>query len=176
MKRVPTREELRLWAAVLKTVAPRPGRVAPMVEEAPPAPPPTAAASGPMLAAAAPPTPAAPPKPRRFEVEPIEPGRHRRISRERDPIDARLDLHGYGWFEAEDRLKGFVRDAQARGCRAVLVITGKGSRGGGIIRDWAPTWLADPSLRDVVAGVSQAHGRHGGEGALYVALKRKTER
>nr|WP_205598206.1 Smr/MutS family protein [Caulobacter sp. 17J65-9] len=168
---------MRLWAEVLKSVAPRPGRTPPVIEEeTPPTPagPATAAAPGPMLAALTP-SPAPKPKAARWEVDPIEPGRQRRISRERDPIDARLDLHGYGWFEAEDRLKGFVREAQARGHRAVLVITGKGSRGGGIIRDWAPTWLADASLRDVVAGVSQAHGRHGGEGALYVALKRKVE-
>nr|WP_255500846.1 Smr/MutS family protein [Caulobacter sp. 17J80-11] len=167
---------MRLWAEVLKSVAPRPGRTAPVVEDEPPTPP-TAVASGPMMTAAGltPPPQTPRPKAPRWEAEPIEPGRHRRISRERDPIDARLDLHGYGWFEAEDRLKRFVREAQARGYRAVLVITGKGSRGGGIIRDWAPTWLADSSLRDVVAGVSQAHGRHGGEGALYVALKRKVE-
>ena len=35
-----------------------------------------------------------------------------------------------------------------------------------------PEWLADPRLRDVVAGISEAQRRHGGEGALYVALKR----
>jgi DNA-nicking Smr family endonuclease len=103
----------------------------------------------------------------------IEPGRKRRISRERDAIDARIDLHGLGQFAAEDRLKSFLVRAQELGLRAVLVITGKGMSGDGIIRRRAPDWLADPVLRGVVAGISQAHPRHGGEGALYVALKRK---
>ncbi|MGF2493628.1 Smr/MutS family protein [Ralstonia pseudosolanacearum] len=54
-------------------------------------------------------------------------------------------------------------------------MTGKGSRGEGVLRRYAPEWLAAPALRGVVAGVSEAHRRHGGEGALYVALKRKAE-
>jgi DNA-nicking Smr family endonuclease len=37
----------------------------------------------------------------------------------------------------------------------------------------APEWLAAPALANIVAGISEAHRRHGGEGALYVALKRK---
>jgi DNA-nicking Smr family endonuclease len=106
-------------------------------------------------------------------VDPIEPGRKRRLTRERDPIDGRIDLHGLGQFAAEDRLKAYLRFAQAQGMRAVLVITGKGVSGDGIIRRRAPEWLADPALRDVVAGVSGASRRHGGEGALYVALKRR---
>ncbi len=69
-------------------------------------------------------------------------------------------------------LLNFLRRAQAEGWRAVLVITGKGTRSDGVLRRRAPEWLADPSLRSVVAGVSEAHRRHGGEGALYVALKR----
>lgn len=57
--------------------------------------------------------------------------------------------------------------------RAVLVITGKGVGGDGVLRRRVPDWLAAPSLRDLIAGVSEAHRRHGGEGALYVALKRR---
>ena len=54
-----------------------------------------------------------------------------------------------------------------------MVITGKGSRGDGVLRRYAPEWLGSPDLRDIVAGVAEAHRRHGGEGALYVALKRR---
>jgi DNA-nicking Smr family endonuclease len=103
----------------------------------------------------------------------IEPNRKRRLTRERDPIEARIDLHGLGQFQAEDRLKDFLVRAQDAGLRAVLVITGKGVSGDGVIRRRAPEWLADPALRAVVAGVGQAHPRHGGEGALYVAIKRR---
>ena len=77
--------------------------------------------------------------------------------------------------EARARLTGFLQHACAKGWRAVLVITGKGSRGDGVLRRMTPEWLSAPPLRDLVAGVSEAHRRHGGEGALYVALKRRSK-
>jgi DNA-nicking Smr family endonuclease len=70
----------------------------------------------------------------------------------------------------------FLAAAQADGSRAVVVITGRGVQGDGVLRKRAPEWLAEPALRDVVAGVAEAHRRHGGEGALYVALKRRKAR
>jgi DNA-nicking Smr family endonuclease len=97
----------------------------------------------------------------------------RRLARERDPHGPRLDLHGLDQAAAHARLNAFLRRAQDDGWRAVLVITGKGSRGDGVLRRMVPDWLAAPGLRDVVAGVAEAHRRHGGEGALYVALKRR---
>lgn len=106
--------------------------------------------------------------------DPIEPKRKRRISRERDPIEARLDLHGLNSLAAEARLKAFVQQAYANDYRAVLVITGKGVAETGLLKRMAPEWLADPALAHIVAGISQAHARHGGTGALYVALKRRS--
>ncbi len=85
---------------------------------------------------------------------------------------ARLDLHGMTQDQARLALGDFLRRAQADGYRAALVITGKGMAGEGVLRRRAPEWLAEPSLRPLVAGTSPAHRRHGGEGALYVALKR----
>ncbi|MDC7693976.1 Smr/MutS family protein [Asticcacaulis sp. DXS10W] len=108
-----------------------------------------------------------------FAPDPIEPKRKRRISRERDPIEARLDLHGLNQIQAEQRLKAFVQQAWANDYRAVLVITGKGMAENGILKRNAPDWLSDPALAHIVAGISQAHARHGGSGALYVALKRR---
>ena len=55
----------------------------------------------------------------------------------------------------------------------MLVITGKGVQGDGILKRHTPEWLAAPHLAHIVAGISDAARRHGGEGALYVALKRK---
>jgi DNA-nicking Smr family endonuclease len=105
--------------------------------------------------------------------EPIEPKRKRRLSRERDPIEARLDLHGLSSFAAEIRLKRFIAESYAQDYRAVLIITGKGMAENGILKRNAPYWLADPHINAMVAGISQAHARHGGSGALYVALKRR---
>ncbi len=191
MKRPLRPDEVKVWVEVASTVRPARGRTLPTVPDAPaPAPPPVAKANPALKAvkaakaaraaakAASPPahpigrsalaTAHAP----RHTPEPLEPRRQRRLGRERDPIEARLDLHGLDQFAAEDQLKAFLRFAQTSGLRAVLVITGKGLSGDGVIRRRAPEWLAEASLRGVVAGVSQAHRRHGGEGALYVAIKR----
>ncbi|MBN9465030.1 Smr/MutS family protein [Brevundimonas sp.] len=126
------------------------------------------------------PAPAAPAKtlpglPRgRNAPEDLEPRRKQRIARERDPIEARIDLHGFGRFEAEDQLRGFLTGCQARGMRAVLVITGQGRLGGGVIRAAFAEWMQAPALRAVVSGYTVAHQRHGGNGAFYVTLRRRT--
>jgi DNA-nicking Smr family endonuclease len=97
---------------------------------------------------------------------------HRKLTRGRDAIAARIDLHGMTQDAARAALVAFVSRAIDNGWRAVLVITGKGVSGDGVLKRRVPDWLAEPPLRDRVAGVSEAHRRHGGEGALYVALKR----
>ena len=168
MKRPLRPDEVKIWGVVAGTVHPLPGR-ATLV---PPPSPETKAVETPARI----PPPAATPKakPRaRDAVEEIEPNRRHRIARERDPIGARLDLHGYDQDRARAVLESFLRRAAGDGLRAVLVITGKGVQGDGVLRRRAPEWLAAPHLSDLVAGISEASRRHGGEGALYVALKRK---
>jgi DNA-nicking Smr family endonuclease len=66
-------------------------------------------------------------------------------------------------------------NSRAQGRRAILVITGKGALGDGILRRRVPEWLASAPLREAVAGLAEAHRRHGGGGALYVALKRQPQ-
>jgi DNA-nicking Smr family endonuclease len=173
VKRRARPDELRLWAVVTATVNPAAGRklIAPPEDE-----PMAALAPSPTVAlkpfapdahkTIARPPPAAPPLD-------IEPNRMRRLTRERDPIDLTLDLHGLDQDRARGVLIAFLRRAQDEGVRAVLVITGKGWLGDGVLRRRTPEWLAEPGLRSVVAGVSEAHRRHGGEGALYVALKKR---
>jgi DNA-nicking Smr family endonuclease len=117
------------------------------------------------------PTPALPTP--RSAPEELEPRRQRRLSRERDPIEASIDLHGFGRFEAEDQLRAFLTSSQSRGLRAVLVVTGQGRRGGGVIRASIHEWLQGHALRGVVSGFAMAHRRHGGDGAIYVTLKRR---
>jgi DNA-nicking Smr family endonuclease len=94
--------------------------------------------------------------------------------RGRDEIAGRLDLHGFDQDRARQALHNFLLRAHDDGARAVLVITGKGRMGDGVLRRRAPEWLADPALRPIIAGLSQADRHHGGEGAFYIALKRKT--
>jgi DNA-nicking Smr family endonuclease len=164
-------EELKVWAVVAATVHPLPGKAAPTpTREAGPS------ATGPAL----PPlkmTPAKPPPsrpgPPRAALETIEPRRRHRIAKAREEIGARLDLHGLDQVRAKAVLEGFVRRAWDDGYRAVLVITGKGVQGDGILKRRVPEWLGAPHLAAIVAGISDAARHHGGEGALYVALKRK---
>jgi len=178
MKRQPRPDEIRLWAIVAATVRPGPGRqaVVPPAEDV--AEPPAKARAAKAGAAPKPFVPAAhqsrPKPPVPTTPGDIEPSRKRRLTRERDPIDLRLDLHGLDQDRARAVLTAFLIRAQAEGVRAVLVITGKGFHGDGVLKRRTPEWLAEPPLRKVVAGVSEAHRRHGGEGALYVALKRKS--
>uniref|UniRef100_UPI0025EA420D Smr/MutS family protein n=1 Tax=uncultured Caulobacter sp. TaxID=158749 RepID=UPI0025EA420D len=113
------------------------------------------------------------PKPPKGPAGHIEPNRKLRIVKERDPIGARLDMHGLDQDQARATLEGFIRRAYDDGHRAVLIITGKGKVGQGVLRQRTPEWLAGPAVREMIAGVSTADQRHGGEGALYVALKRK---
>jgi DNA-nicking Smr family endonuclease len=96
-----------------------------------------------------------------------------RVARGKEKIDARLDLHGYTQDEAHSALLRFLRSANERDARLVLVITGKG-RGGeiGVLRRQVPQWLALPEFRALVVGFEDAHITHGGEGALYVRVKR----
>lgn len=99
----------------------------------------------------------------------------RRISKGRQQIDARLDLHGLRVAEALPRLQRFLETAQMRGAKVVLVITGKGSGAGtmgGVLRREVPLWLSQQPLRRLVVGFGEAERRHGGEGALYVQLRR----
>ena len=173
MKRGVRPEELRLWAVVASTVRPGPGRAQPPEPPEPDADPKPAALKAKAPAAPHKPAAAAKPKPPPPPPADIEPQRKRRLIRERDPIGLALDLHGLDQIRARMHLIRFLAQAQLEGERAVLVITGKGTLGEGIIRRSAPDWLADPALRGVVAGWSPAHRRHGGDGALYVALKRR---
>ncbi len=176
MKRPLRHEELTLWAKVAATVRPAAGRAIPRVPASPAKPAAVVAKTKKTIG-----TPAKPPAASKpagniapsADPRAIEPGRLRRLTRERDEMGPRLDLHGLTQDEARARLSGFLARAYSEGWRSVMVITGKGSRGDGVLRRYAPEWLASPSLAHIVAGVGEAHRRHGGEGALYVALKRK---
>jgi DNA-nicking Smr family endonuclease len=158
MKRELKPEELLLWGKVAQTVhplgaRPRPGVAIPPPQAEPPSAPPTVA--------------------QHWSPKPLEPGRLRRLARGREGRQPSLDLHGLAQGEARQALTRFLLAAQADGRRAAVVVTGRGVQGDGVLRRRAPEWLAEPHLRDVVAGVAEAHRRHGGDGALYVALKRR---
>jgi DNA-nicking Smr family endonuclease len=92
-----------------------------------------------------------------------------RLKRGTLAIEAKLDLHGMTQAEAHVALTRFIARAQKHGSRAVLVITGKS----GVLHGAVPRWLADGENRERILAVRRAHVQHGGEGALYLMLRRK---
>jgi DNA-nicking Smr family endonuclease len=122
----------------------------------------------------------------RFEV--ADDGRHvegrrvdvpadtlRKLRRGVFPIDARLDLHGMAAAEARKHLDLSLRTLRARGERCVLVIHGKGEhspQGLGILRGEIAAWLSQGPPGEHVAAFSTARETDGGEGAVYVLLRR----
>jgi DNA-nicking Smr family endonuclease len=106
---------------------------------------------------------------------------HRNMTRGKLEPEARIDLHGMTLAQAHPELVRFVLGAQSRGCRLVLVITGKGRKGlddgpipqrQGVLRHQVPQWLRLPPLGAVVMQINPAHLKHGGSGAYYVYLRR----
>lgn len=99
------------------------------------------------------------------------------LARGKKDIDARLDLHGMTQARAHRRLLNFLHEASEDGCTFVLVITGKGRTAEpgaerGLLRRMVPEWLGLPEFRSVVVGFETASIGHGGEGALYVRIRR----
>ena len=183
-KRALSEEEHALWESVAKQI--KPLRKKPRAAKAPPA----------LKAPAALPDaesdagkPVMPPSPARIvrvpkpempsAAPPLAPlGRRERsqLSRGRKQIDARLDLHGMTQTRAHRALFGFLQRAHGEGLTFVLVITGKGKMGveseRGVLRRQVPQWLGLPEFRALVVGFEEAHIGHGGEGALYVRIRR----
>ena len=110
-------------------------------------------------------------------LTPIMRREKQQLARGRLAIEARIDLHGMTQAQAHGALLRFLHRSQAGGAKFVLVITGKGApnapRGErGVLRRQVPLWLALPKFRTCVLGFDAAHLGHGGEGALYVRLKK----
>ena len=117
------------------------------------------------------------PKPATPPLAPLGRRDRSKLSRGRMEIDARLDLHGMTQVRAHRALFGFLQRAHGDGLSFVLVITGKGKVGvseseRGVLRRQVPQWLALPEFRSLVVGFEEAHIGHGGEGALYVRIRR----
>jgi DNA-nicking Smr family endonuclease len=120
------------------------------------------------------------PPPRSGEVG-LDSSWERKLARAAIAPDFTLDLHGHTLDQAHARLDSGLAQAKAMDARLVLLITGKSrptdaaDRGTkrGAIRAQVLDWLAAGPHASDIAAIRGAHRRHGGEGALYLVLKRR---
>jgi DNA-nicking Smr family endonuclease len=188
-------EERELWEHTAQTLQPikgKKGRVHPAAEDVGAAAPPPPAKREqakqvdrkPATSHAQPPKVTLPP-PAPAPIA-LERRKARKLSTGRIEIEGRIDLHGMRQAEAHSALVRFLRRSHADGKRWVLVITGKGAptrtahderlryEGDerGVLRRNVPRWLAEPELAAIIVGFTAAAINHGGEGALYVHLRK----
>ncbi|MCB9961896.1 MAG: Smr/MutS family protein [Hyphomonas sp.] len=169
-----TPEEARAWARVARTVKPIGPEAEDLSEFI------EALEHGEPVTRRAPAKPAAgdsaPPKPSALKLPaaPQNRSNERQVRRGKLELAARFDLHGHTQTSASQALPDFLARKQAEGARCVLVITGKGKGGEGVLRRNFLHWLEMPAARTLVSGYSEAHPRHGGSGAWYVFLRSST--
>lgn len=171
-------DEQALWNALARTVRPiRPHRQPLPVAPAPAAiidPPPRKGLTPPPLRPA-------PPVPARAPAAILDSGWEKRIRGGSISPDVSIDLHGHSLSAAHARLNQAITAALTRDARVMLVVTGKpprataghGASRRGAIRAEIGHWLETGPYADRIASVRIAHPRHGGDGALYVILRRK---
>ena len=186
-KRRVTPEELELWRQIAQTVRPIKSRRRPAKakEESPGAAAPAAKPRSAKSAVAPPPSAATRPQPPGKPHElthglshGIDRRQAERFRKGKPAIEGKIDLHGRTQQDAHDDLLAFLRRARDAEKRCVLVVTGKGmtSSKTGILRQAVPRWLNEPAFRSLVLAFDYAEPQHGGEGALYVLVKRAREK
>lgn len=162
-------EESRAWARVAATVKPIGPRAADLEELS------AALESGRTELGAPPPDASGKPKKSDAPKSPAPPAERsgeKKVRRGKLSIAATFDLHGHTQVSAANALPSFLERQQADGARCVLVITGKGREGQGVLRRNFLLWLESPGARRLVSGYAEAHPKHGGAGAFYVFLRK----
>ena len=159
-------EEKTVWKRVARTVAPRRAEKGP--KSARPLPPmgPTKEYFANMLRL----PPDIAPAPNGVPQS-LDENQDKKTRRGRVEIDAKIDLHDMTQAEAKPALLKAIIRASNRNHKCVLVITGKGLRGEGVLRRNFIGWIGDPQIRPLIATYAKAHIKHGGSGAWYVFLK-----
>lgn len=168
-------DEEALWGALARTVRPLHKATKRLVLPA------TAPKTTAAVVTPAPPAPQQKAPPARSPVATLDSGWEKRIRSGSILPDMSIDLHGHSLAAAHGRLNQAIAMALARDARVLLVVTGKpprvqsavGAARRGAIRAEIGHWLDSSPYADRIASVRVAHPRHGGDGALYVILRRK---
>lgn len=180
-------EEQAAWAKLAQSVTPISGRKVPGLAAkvaTAPSPPPKAPVKSPPKRPVTPSRPAQPvgapvPKPARFNSQ-LDSHWNRKLKAGQVAPDYTLDLHGHSLDAAYTRIISGLDQARAMSARVVLVVAGRerpvdpADRGTkrGAIRAKLLDWLAASHHADAISAIRKAHQRHGGEGALYLVMRR----
>lgn len=183
-------EEQTAWAKLAESVTPIAGRSPPSLTKAGAGPDPVLVKPAPKpvvpkrlrpAPGATRPAPPAPARaPRRVFSSQLDSHWNRKLKAGDIAPDYTLDLHGHTLDSAYSRIISGIDQARAMDARLVLVIAGRErpvdpadrQHKRGAIRAKMLDWLAASHHADCIAAVRRAHIRHGGEGALYLVLKR----
>ena len=87
-------------------------------------------------------------------------------------IENKLDLHGFNQEDAKNLLEDFINQSIENGKRLILIITGKGKEGEGVIKNNIISWLNTKDFRNKILAVNYASKKHGGSGAIYILLRK----
>ncbi|MEZ5873835.1 MAG: Smr/MutS family protein [Hyphomicrobiales bacterium] len=181
-------EDEALWERVAKTAAPLKARKKNRIARAAPPPKPVPKAKAKSSKSEQAPAGPAPVKAQARSRPALQSGgldrqTARKLSRGHLAVEARIDLHGMRQRDAHAALRKFLSWAVAKDYRHVLVITGKGARveetksfyeteTRGVLRQAVPHWLSHGDLAPLIVSFAEAPRRLGGEGALYVRLRK----
>ena len=105
------------------------------------------------------------------------------LNNKKDKI-IKLDLHGFSLDEANKKVKKFIIKSYNSGYKKLIIVTGKGLRSKtfdnpfvseqmSILKNSVPDYISnDGDLSNIVKNISKADMRDGGDGAIYISLKR----
>jgi len=107
------------------------------------------------------------------------------LKRGKIKIDRRIDLHGYKLLDAREKFRLEVISSYSKDKRCILVITGKGAHTHkqpgetkpklfyGKIKNSIISWIKEEGLKKYILTYQDAGIEHGGDGAIFVYLRKK---
>ena len=107
------------------------------------------------------------------------------LKRGKIKVDRRIDLHGYNLLDAQEKFRYEVISSYGKNKRCILVITGKGAHTNkqtgesppklfyGKIKNSIISWIKEEELKKYILTYQDAGIEHGGDGAIFVYLRKK---
>ncbi|CAH0534151.1 putative DNA endonuclease SmrA [Vibrio stylophorae] len=115
-----------------------------------------------------------PDQPLGFKRDGIQDGVYKKLRLGKYPIGARLDLHRKSLQQARDEVVQFLNRCQRLDIRSLIIVHGKGEKSNppALMKSYVAYWLTQ---LEMVVCYHSALAQHGGQGALYVMIKKSAE-